>query len=264
MSDMPRTNRYRGSRLGLVLVALVAAVFLSREVLHSTGGPQASTASPDYTNAATVDGANSYLVKAGLATSTGGAVHITVPAVEKDLDALPATGSAWTKTYDRDAFGPAWADTDRNGCDQRNDVLRRDLSSVDLKAGTHGCVVLSGVLHDRYTGKTIDFERGETSSLAVQIDHMVPLSWAWQHGASEWSDAKREAFATDFANLTAVDGPTNEQKFDQGPATWLPPDENYACVYVARFTYVVASYHLSIDAADRTKIGAVLTACNTY
>jgi hypothetical protein len=30
--------------------------------------------------------------------------------------------------YSRAQFGPAWADTDHNGCDQRNDVLQRDLA----------------------------------------------------------------------------------------------------------------------------------------
>ena len=38
--------------------------------------------------------------------------------------------------YDRDEFGQRWADVDRNGCDQRNDVLRRDMVNLHTKPGT--------------------------------------------------------------------------------------------------------------------------------
>ena len=51
--------------------------------------------------------------------------------------------------YSRAQFGPAWTDDvtvadGHNGCDTRNDILRRDLSSEVIKAGTHGCTVASG------------------------------------------------------------------------------------------------------------------------
>ena len=73
------------------------------------------------------------------------------------------------------------------------------------------CIVLSGTLDDPYTGEVITFERGEHSS-AVQIDHVVALSDAWQKGAQQWSAETREQFANDPANLLAVDGPANQQK----------------------------------------------------
>ncbi|WP_308113209.1 hypothetical protein [Curtobacterium flaccumfaciens] len=93
-----------------------------------------------------------------------------------EIRALPVSDAYVPARYDRDAFGPAWSDVDHNGCDTRIDVLRRDLTAVATKPGTRECVVLSGTLHDQYTGRTIAFERGNTSSLAVQIDHRVPLS----------------------------------------------------------------------------------------
>src|SRR5690606_11373307 len=37
--------------------------------------------------------------------------------------------------YARDQYGPAWADTDRNGCDTRNDILHRDLRDGSIKPG---------------------------------------------------------------------------------------------------------------------------------
>lgn len=89
---------------------------------------------------------------------------------------------ALARGYSRAQFGPAWADTDHNGCDQRNDVLQRDLTGVRLKTGSR-CIVASGVLHDPYTGKTVLFVRGAKTSDAVQIDHLVALDDAWQTGA---------------------------------------------------------------------------------
>ncbi|MDJ0441749.1 hypothetical protein QNA26_33050, partial [Rhodococcus qingshengii] len=55
----------------------------------------------------------------------------------------------------------------------RNDVLTRDLANVAFKNGEKQCTVLSGVLHDPYTATTINFQRGQTTSSAVQIDHVL-------------------------------------------------------------------------------------------
>jgi hypothetical protein len=40
--------------------------------------------------------------------------------------------------YSRHEFGQKWADVDRNECDQRNDVLRRDTNKRHTKPGTDG------------------------------------------------------------------------------------------------------------------------------
>ena len=115
------------------------------------------------------------------------------------LATLKVKGRAPKTGYDRALFGQAWADVDRNGCDTRNDVLRRDLTAYVLKTGTHGCLVLSGTLHDPYTGTTIAFVRGQSTSAKVQIDHVVALSDAWQKGAQQWSTSRRTAYANDSA-----------------------------------------------------------------
>ena len=80
------------------------------------------------------------------------------------LATLAVRGRAAKTGYDRGLFGQAWADVDRNGCDTRNDILRRDLTAYQLKSGTHGCLVRSGTLHDPYTGTTIAFVRGQNTS----------------------------------------------------------------------------------------------------
>ena len=35
--------------------------------------------------------------------------------------------------------------------------------------------------------------------------HVVPLKWAWDHGADTWSRDKREKFANDPVNLWSVE-----------------------------------------------------------
>jgi hypothetical protein len=177
------------------------------------------------------------------------------------LDTLPVKGRAPRTGYDRERFGQAWADTDRNGCDTRNDVLRRDLQAIVIRAGTHGCVVLSGTLADPYTGTAIAFARGAATSSRVQIDHVVALSDAWQKGAQQWSAQTRTRFANDPLNLLAVDGPTNQRKSDGDAATWLPPRTSYRCAYVARQTAVKARYGVWITAAEKGAVRRVLATC---
>ncbi|WP_316309467.1 HNH endonuclease family protein [Clavibacter michiganensis] len=184
------------------------------------------------------------------------------PAAARALvDGIPADTHAATAPYDRAAYGPSWADTDHNGCDQRNDVLARDMTATTYTADDPGCAIATGHLEDAYTGRSIDFVRGPRTSAAVQIDHLVPLGWAWQHGAAAWTQDHREQLATDLNNLQAVDGPTNGSKSDQGPATWLPPAAGYDCLYVTRFAYVLHTYALTIDDADRAAISHTLSTC---
>ncbi|WP_417563535.1 HNH endonuclease family protein [Microbacterium sp.] len=178
------------------------------------------------------------------------------------LQTLPVKGRAPKTGYDRPVvFGQAWKDVDRNGCDTRNDILRRDLKNLTIKAGTHGCVVLTGILHDPYTGTTVDFTRGVGTSNTVQIDHVVALLDAWQKGAQQLSQAEREALANDPLNLLAVSGRVNEQKSAGDAATWLPPAKGYRCAYVARQITVKAKYRLWVTAAERDAMTRILQAC---
>ncbi|MGY1806931.1 DUF1524 domain-containing protein [Blastococcus sp. SYSU D00669] len=177
------------------------------------------------------------------------------------LATIEVKGRAPRTGYDRDQFGAAWADTDRNGCDTRNDILARDLADETYRPGTHDCVVLTGTLHDPYSGETLAFQRGEGTSEAVQIDHVVALSDAWQKGAQQWTPEVRTAFANDPLNLLAVDGPLNQQKGDGDAATWLPPNRSYRCDYVARQVAVKVTYGLWMTAAEHEAIGRVLGDC---
>ena len=162
--------------------------------------------------------------------------------------------------YEREAFGKGWADLDGDCQDTRNEVLARDLDGAHLDAD--GCKVLAGTLQDPYTGHTIAFRRGKDTSDDVQIDHVVPLAYAWRGGAWRWSDEQRRAFANDETNLLAVDGPTNSDKEDAGPAEWLPPNPDSHCDYAATWTDVLRRYELAPKPEDAAILQRLTEECS--
>lgn len=176
------------------------------------------------------------------------------------LETLPIKGRAPKDNYQRTAFGQAWLDVDRNGCDTRNDILRRDLSAPVFTAGSK-CRVASGTFHEPYTGKVVSFERGAESSRAVQIDHVVALGDAWQKGAQQLTPKERQSLANDPLNLIAADGPANQQKSASDAATWLPKNKAFRCHYVARQISVKAAYRLWVTQAEKDAMKRILDSC---
>ena len=182
------------------------------------------------------------------------------------LDSLEIKGRAPKTGYERSLFGEPWSDDvwvadGHNGCDTRNDILRRDLVDVEIKPGSNGCAVLSGVLNDPYTATSVEFQRGPGSSALVQIDHIVALSDAWQTGAQDWDELKRRNFANDPRNLQATLGWANQEKGDGDAATWLPPNTAYRCAFVSRIVDVKAAYRLWVTPAEHDAIAGVLAGC---
>lgn len=156
-------------------------------------------------------------------------------------------------------FGPAWADVDRNGCDQRNDVLRRDLTEIEVRGGTRGCVVVAGVLDDPYTGATVTFVKADAAE--VPIDHVVPLAAAWVQGAAGWTTDERTEFANDPGNLIATTREQNSAKGDSTPDEWLPPDPAYGCSYATVVVTVKDRYGLSVTPTEADTLEDLLAAC---
>ena len=155
--------------------------------------------------------------------------------------------------YHRSAYGDAWDDDNdapggHNGCDTRDDILNRDLvdkTYVSVKRCPNA--VATGTLHDPYTDTTIAFQRGAKVGEAVQIDHIVPLAYAWDMGASGWTFPERLRFANDPANLLAVQGQANQDKGDSPPAQWMPPNKAFDCQYAMQFIAVLRGYQLPVD-----------------
>lgn len=198
----------------------------------------------------------------GAVTLLAGCAPAPAPVPEPTID-LPVREADSSASYSREAFGQKWSDDvevefGHNGCDTRNDILRRDLSDAAIKPGTRGCVVLSGTLTDPYTGEILNFERGNS---AIQIDHVVALSNAWRTGAQALDDATRRDFANDPLNLIAVSGTENIRKRNSDVAEWLPPNSNFHCDYVQRQIAVKSKYQLWLTPDETQAMQEVLKNC---
>jgi hypothetical protein len=197
------------------------------------------------------------LLVAGIAPAKAEAVASGLSVIQAQV----TKGRAAKTGYTRAQFGPAWADVDRNGCDTRNDILKRDLNNEVFKEKTNGCTVLSGTLVDPFSGETINFVQGAKTSSEVQIDHSVALSNAWQTGAFKLTADQRKAFANDPLNLLAVKGRLNSQKGDGDAATWLPPLKSFRCDYVSRQIAVKMKYKLWFTAPEKEAMIRILKTC---
>jgi hypothetical protein len=173
------------------------------------------------------------------------------------LNNLEVKGRAAKTGYARSQF-PHWSDPDRNGCDARNDTLKRDLTNITYKVGTRDCKVIAGQLLDPFSGKVITFS---TTKVVIDIDHVVALSNAWQTGAAYFDKNKRTQIANDPLNLLAVDSKLNRQKGDGDAATWLPPYKAFRCEYVARQVAVKAKYGLWVTQPEKVAIDKILSTC---
>jgi hypothetical protein len=181
-----------------------------------------------------------------------------IPTVAPGVDVLAGVAAIPVRVreydYRRDAFGESWTDETtapggHNGCDTRNDILDRDLidkTYVSIKRCPNA--VATGTLLDPYTNALVPFMRGNQVGAAVQIDHLVPLALAWDLGARNWTDEMRVRFANDPANLLAVQGQANQDKGDQQPSDWMPPNAAFHCQYAMQYIAVLRGYGLPVDA----------------
>lgn len=128
----------------------------------------------------------------------------------------------------------------------RDDILARDLDQI-VKRDT--CVVISGEYQDPYTGAPMSFSKARAEY--SPIDHVVPISFAWQMGANSWPTDKRLQFANDPLNLVLTSKTANSAKGDSDPASWLPPNRPVRCAYVLRFAQVAQKYSMPVTTADQ-------------
>jgi hypothetical protein len=194
-------------------------------------------------------------------------VPTVAPGVDVLAGVLEVPARVRSGDYRRAAFGDAWTDDNtapggRNGCDTRNDILERDLiEKTYVSISRCPTAVATGILRDPYTSGTIPFVRGNQTGAAVQIEHIVPLAYAWDQGARTWTDEMRVRFANDPANLVAVDGPTNQDKGDSEPAYWMPPNAAFHCQYAMQFIAVLRGYRLPVDAPSVPALRHAAASC---
>ncbi len=166
----------------------------------------------------------------------------------KSLSVLPAIANAEPISrksanpgYERAQFGHGWDDADGDCQDSRAEALISTSTTPVRFADEQRCRVVTGRWISMFTGNVIQ-NAGD-----IDIDHVVPLKWAWDHGASSWTKAKRDKFANDPVNLIPVEASLNRSKGAQGPESWLPPSGK--CQYVSRFVRIVKVYGLQPDQA---------------
>jgi len=150
--------------------------------------------------------------------------------------------------YSRDLFNH-WIDID--GCDTRTRVLVRD---GDLGSGGW-CDVAGRVWVSWYDGVIL------TDAQNLDVDHLVPLKEAWDSGAWEWDQSRREAYANDLTDprsLQAVSAESNRSKADKDPSNWLPRGQAAVCRYVGDWIAVKARWSLSMDQSEAGRIRNVL------
>ena len=203
-------------------------------------------------------------VPSGRPTETKPPATPAYDVARRELDALPVKGWDRFEDFNRARFGEPWSDDvnvefGHNGCNTRDDILRRDLADLQVRPGT--CFAQRGILHDPYTGATIVFVRGPDTSPAVQIDHLVSLSDAWYKGARFWDDQRRRDFANDPRNLLAVAGQANFDKAFRDAASWLPPNVAFRCGFVARQVEVKTDYQLWVSGREKDAMRRVLRDC---
>lgn len=147
--------------------------------------------------------------------------------------------------YSRKQFGNGWADLNKNCRNSRHEALiAQSVAPVRFKTQKH-CKVVAGRWNSMFTGQTI------YNASDIDIDHVVPLSWAWKNGAQSWTKQQRIKFANDPINLLSVEASLNRQKGDKGPLNWLPPKNQ--CQYILRFERVLRTYKLSYAGNNKSK-----------
>jgi len=149
--------------------------------------------------------------------------------------------STQASSYSRSQFGNGWADLDSDCQDSRQEALISQSTNEVIFKDSSKCKVLQGRWISPYTGNVI-YDASE-----IDIDHVVPLKWAWDHGASDWTRSMREAFANDPVNLWVVEASLNRQKGAKGLDQWLPPAGK--CQYASRFLRLSRIYNLAIPQA---------------
>ena len=170
--------------------------------------------------------------------------------------ALVERGRSSTTNYSRDAFGSAWKDVDRNGCDTRNDILGRDFTTAIYKGGTNDCKVIGGTWTDPYSNESYTFTEQPSEA---QIDHVVSLSNAWQMGADLWTAEMRTEFANDPLNLIVTVASLNRQKSDSNAASWLPPYKPGRCDFIARQVAVKTKWQLFVTSSEKSVMLDILS-----
>jgi hypothetical protein len=162
-------------------------------------------------------------------------------------------GRSYSQIYNRKDYSH-WSDDDDDCMNTRHEILA--LSSLTPpKLSPNGCYVSSGFWIDPYSGKEIK------RASEIDIDHIIPLKWAHQHGAANWTKPKKQQFANDPENLLPVYDRVNQQKGSKGLLDWMPPNKEYHCEYADHWARVINKYGLILSDGEQLVVAAIESGC---
>lgn len=161
--------------------------------------------------------------------------------------------------YDRSDW-KHWIDLDGDCQNTRQELLiSESVEPVLLSTRQNGkkCTVVSGKWYGPYLNKFY------TTASDLDLDHVIPLKWANDHGGESWSADKKKEFANDTKNLLLVDDAENQSKGAKGPGEWMPVNRDYHCEYIAKWQKLISTYGLLVGTRDKRQIVSVASACVT-
>ena len=213
----------------------------------SGDGSDSSSSSDSNSGSSSASGGDSGSSSASAAPSSGSREDWL-----RRLDALPSGEADTSVPYNRKDY-KHWI-TIQGACDTRETALVRDGSDVVTDPST--CKVTSGSWVDPYSGETF------TDAKKMDIDHLIPLQYAHQHGGASWDAAKKQAYANDLDTvLLTVSARENRSKGAAGPGEYMPPLKSYRCEYSQRWVAASEKYGLTVGKADRQALNSGLSSC---
>lgn len=204
----------------------------------------------------------------GLPGCTAPATPADLPAARQLDQLVVADRPDPDHSYRRAAFGPAWADVDRDGCNTRDQVLYATADKSKLvefrRQGRCPIDMVAGTWIDLYTNSEMVWTnlKDPAQAQALPLDHIVSLAEAWRDGADTWTADQRLQFANDPINLQPTTAAINRDKTDHDPATWTPPKPGQ-CGYASRYITTKARYQLPIDQRKKSALKQMLRTCSS-
>ena len=156
--------------------------------------------------------------------------------------------------YDRNDW-KHWEDFDGDCQNTRHELLIVSSIVPVTFTNAQACTVSSGIWLGPYTGQVF------TMASDVDIDHIIPLKYANDHGGARWSPLLKKVFANDPDNILVTEDNANQSKGAKGPSEYMPPRQEYQCEYIRRWRFLLSKYELRADAADVAAIRNIDRSC---
>lgn len=170
---------------------------------------------------------------------------------------VPVSLSRMSRQFDDLAMMDNWViDTRHQGCREQRDRLLAHTSNVRVQWHDDACRVRMGHWRDAIDGKRL------VDPETIELTHLVPLSWAEQRGATEWTAEMRHRFYHDRRNLITTTPQGRAAMEGRTPMDWRPYAPWSACHNAQTFWQITTSYPLAMTPQERIDlVAAVEAAC---